>query len=91
MYRYIEVFTESEGEVGLDIEFKWGAKEPGVVLDVSVMGVHLPVALEHIEAYGTFRIIFGPLVPWWPSFSALTLAFVVGLALSPRYFAVKSN
>lgn len=72
----VKVFTESEGEVGLDIEFKWGAKEPGVVLDVSVMGVVLPVALEHIEAYGTFRIIFGPLVPWWPSFSALNLAFV---------------
>ena len=72
----VKVFTESEGEVGLDIEFKWGAKEPGVVLDVTVMGVSLPVALEHIEAYGTFRIIFGPLVPWWPSFSALTLAFV---------------
>ena len=72
----VKVSTESEGEVILDIEFKWAAKDASIVLDVSTLGIKLPIEMNNVEAYGTFRLVFGPLVPWWPSFSALKLAFV---------------
>lgn len=76
IFASVKVSTESEAEVILDIEFKWAAKESSVILDVSTLGIKLPIELRDVEAYGTFRIVFGPLVPWWPSFSALKLAFV---------------
>jgi len=72
----VKVSTESEGEVILDIEFKWAAKDDSIVLDVSTLGIKLPIEMSNVEAYGTLRLVFGPLVPWWPSFSALKIAFV---------------
>ena len=48
-------------EVGLEIEFKWVAKEPEVQLDVSLLGMVLPIAIDKLEAFGTVRIVFGPL------------------------------
>lgn len=72
----VKVSTESEGEVILDIEFKWAAKDDSIVLDVSTLGIKLPIEMSSVEAYGTVRLVFGPLVPWWPSFSALKIAFV---------------
>ena len=64
-------------EVGLDIEFKWVAKEPEVQLDVSLLGmVVLPIAIDRLEAFGTVRIVFGPLCDWWPAFSDMQVAFI---------------
>jgi hypothetical protein len=63
-------------EVGLDIEFKWVAKEPEVQLDVSLLGMVLPIAIDKLEAFGTVRIVFGPLCDWWPAFSDMQVAFI---------------
>ena len=63
-------------EVGLDVEFKWVAKEPEVQLDVSLLGMALPIAIERLEAFGTVRIVFGPLCDWWPAFSDMQVAFI---------------
>ncbi len=63
-------------EVGLDMEFKWVAKEPEVQLDVSLLGMVLPIAIDKLEAFGTVRIVFGPLCDWWPAFSDMQVAFI---------------
>ena len=39
-------------------------------------GINLPIKLEHIEAFGVVRLVFTPLVPWWPSFDGMKIAFV---------------
>jgi Ca2+-dependent lipid-binding protein len=35
-----------------------------------------PIALERVEAFGCIRIVFGPLCEWWPTFSAMQVAFI---------------
>ena len=47
-----KVLDDVEGEVTLDLEFKWVAVKPEVVLDVKAAGINLPIKLEHIEAFG---------------------------------------
>jgi hypothetical protein len=71
-----KVLDDVEGEVTLDLEFKWVAVKPEVVLDVKAAGINLPIKLEHIEAFGVVRLVFTPLVPWWPSFDGMKIAFV---------------
>ena len=60
-----KVLDDVEGEVTLDLEFKWVAVKPEVVLDVKAAGINLPIKLEHIEAFGVVRLVFTPLVPWY--------------------------
>ena len=71
-----KVLDDVEGEVTLDLEFKWVAIQPKVILDVKAAGINLPIKLEHIEAFGVVRLVFTPLVPWWPSFDGMKIAFV---------------
>jgi Ca2+-dependent lipid-binding protein len=40
------------------------------------MGITLPIAIEKVEFFGVVRIVFGPLCDWWPSFSAMQVAFI---------------
>ena len=49
-----KVLDDVEGEVTLDLEFKWVAIKPEVILDVKAAEVNLPIKLEHIEA---FRVV----------------------------------
>ena len=72
----IKAVTEVPNEVGLDIEAKWAASDPEVQLDVQFMGLTLPIAIEKVEFFGVVRIVFGPLCDWWPSFSAMQVAFI---------------
>ena len=72
----IKAITEVPNEVGLDIETKWAAADPEVQLDVQFMGLTLPIAIEKVEFFGVIRIVFGPLCDWWPSFSAMHVAFI---------------
>ena len=72
----IKAVTEVPNEVGLDIEAKWAATDPEVQLDVQFMGLTLPIAIEKVEFFGVVRIVFGPLCDWWPSFSAMQIAFI---------------
>lgn len=72
----IKAVTEVPNEVGLDIETKWAATDPEVQLDVQFMGLTLPIAIEKVEFFGVVRIVFGPLCDWWPSFSAMQIAFI---------------
>ena len=72
----IRAVTEVPNEVGLDIEAKWAAADPEVQLDVQFMGLTLPIAIEKVEFFGVVRIVFGPLCDWWPSFSAMQVAFI---------------
>ena len=72
----IKAVTEVPNEVGLDIEAKWAASDPEVQLDVQFMGLTLPIAIEKVEFFGVVRIVFGPLCDWWPSFSAMQIAFI---------------
>ena len=71
-----KVLDDVEGEVTLDLEFKWVAIKPEVILDVKAADFHLLIKLEHIEAFGVVRLVFTPLVPWWPSFDGMKIAFV---------------
>jgi len=72
----VKAVTEVPNEVGLDIEGKWAATDPEVQLDVSFMGLVLPIAIEKVEFFGCVRIVFGPLCDWWPTFSAMQVAFI---------------
>ena len=72
----IKAVTEVPNEVGLDIEAKWAASDPEVQLDVQFMGLAAPIAIEKVEFFGVVRIVFGPLCDWWPSFSAMQVAFI---------------
>ena len=70
----VKAVDEVPNEIGLDIEFKWAAADPEVQLDVGVMGVVLPIALERVQAFGCVRVVFGPLCDWWPTFSDMQVA-----------------
>ena len=72
----VKAVDEVPNEIGLDIEFKWAAADPEVQLDVSVLGVVLPIALERVTAFGCVRVVFGPLCDWWPTFSDMQVAFI---------------
>ena len=48
----VKAVTEVPNEVGLDIEGKWAATDPEVQLDVSFMGLVLPIAIEKVEFSG---------------------------------------
>lgn len=72
----VKAVTEVPNEVGLDIEGKWAATDPEVQLDVSFMGVVLPIAIERVEFFGCVRVVFGPLCDWWPTFSDMQVAFI---------------
>ena len=76
IFTALKVLDDLDSEVTLDLEFKWVAVKPEVVLDVKVGGITLPIKLEHIEAFGVVRVVFTPLVPWWPTFDGLKIAFV---------------
>ena len=72
----VKAVDEVPNEIGLDIEFKWAAADPEVQLDVAIMGVKVPVALEKLEAFGCVRVVFGSLCDWWPTFSDMQVAFI---------------
>ena len=73
----VKAVDEVPNEIGLDIEFKWAALEPEVQLDVGLFdALKLPIAIEKIEAFGTIRLVFGPLCEWWPTFSDMQIAFI---------------
>ena len=72
----VKAVTEVPNEVGLDIETKWAATDPEVQLDVSFLGVVLPIAIEKVEFFGCVRVVFGPLCDWWPTFSDMQVAFI---------------
>lgn len=70
----VKSFTAAADEITIDIEFKF-AGNPQVVLGVAVAGVPIPIEVKHLECYGTIRLQLKPLIPVWPCFGAISIAF----------------
>jgi len=73
-----KVYNTQEEEIILDLEMTWTATNADIVLSVRLAQgtVALPVQLSQVLFQGTVRLIFKPLVPYWPCFGAISVAFV---------------
>jgi hypothetical protein len=73
-----KVYNTQEEEIILDLEMIWAATNADIVLSVRLAQgtVSLPVQLSQVLFQGTVRLIFKPLVPQWPCFGAISVAFV---------------
>lgn len=73
-----KVYNTNEEEIILDLEMTWAATNADIVLSVRLANgtVALPVQLSQVLFQGTVRLIFKPLVPQWPCFGAISVAFV---------------
>ena len=73
-----KVYNTQEEEIILDLEMTWTATNADIVLAVRLAQgtVSLPVQLSQVLFQGTVRLIFKPLVPYWPCFGAISVAFV---------------
>ena len=73
-----KVYSTQEEEIILDLEMIWAATNADIVLSVRLAQgtVSLPVQLSQVLFQGTVRLIFKPLVPQWPCFGAISVAFV---------------
>eukprot|EP00213_Chloropicon_mariensis_P006541 CAMPEP_0197471170 /NCGR_PEP_ID=MMETSP1309-20131121/2062_1 /TAXON_ID=464262 /ORGANISM="Genus nov. species nov., Strain RCC998" /LENGTH=919 /DNA_ID=CAMNT_0043008679 /DNA_START=78 /DNA_END=2837 /DNA_ORIENTATION=+ len=73
-----KVYNTNEEEIILDLEMTWAATNADIVLSVRLAQgtVALPVQLSQVLFQGTVRLIFKPLVPQWPCFGAISVAFV---------------
>ncbi|UPR04844.1 hypothetical protein HOP50_18g81890 [Chloropicon primus] len=73
-----KVYNTNEEEIILDLEMTWTATNADIVMSVRLAQgtVALPVQLGQVLFQGTVRLIFKPLVPQWPCFGAISVAFV---------------
>jgi hypothetical protein len=58
-----------------DIKLHWAAADAHVQVRVGALGVQLPVVLRDISLSGTLRVALDPLIPIFPCFGALEIAF----------------
>jgi len=65
-------------EVMLDVDVSWAAPLAEAVLAVKLTqgAPPFPVQLSEILFSGTVRIIFRPLMPYWPCFAGVSVSFV---------------
>jgi hypothetical protein len=69
--------VEGEDAVEIDLEVFWKG-DPDVVLGVRAAqdAVRVPVSLTELQASGTVRLTFGPLLPKFPCFGAISIALM---------------
>jgi len=69
--------VEGEDAVEVDLEVFWKGN-PDVVLSVKAAqdAVRVPVSLTELQVSGTVRLTFGPLLPKFPCFGAISVALM---------------
>jgi hypothetical protein len=73
----VRVTCSEEQGIMLDMDFSFYAGEPDIVLLVKLSNsVQLPVSLEDMRIFGSIRLQFNPLIPAWPLFSKMDVAFL---------------
>ena len=74
----VKVYETAHEEVILDVEVSWKSRDANAILAVQLTSgtPPFPVQLSEVLFQGTVRIIFKPLMPYWPCFAGISVAFV---------------